>query len=64
MDKQQLAAFDAVGFMMEYELGDMHPDEIIDGFQSLLDAGLIPHLQGSYQRMAQQLLDAGQIKRR
>ena len=56
MDKIGIA-----GQLMAYESGEMEEPEVIALFQFLLDSGMIDHLQGSYQRMAQQLLDAGLV---
>jgi hypothetical protein len=56
MDKIGIA-----GQIMAYESGELEEPEVIALFQFLLDSGMIDHLQGSYQRMGQQLLDAGLI---
>ena len=56
MDKMGIA-----GQLMAYESGELEEPEVIALFQFLLDSGMVYHLQGSYQRMAQQLLDAGLI---
>ena len=56
MDKIGIA-----GQLMAYESGEMEEPEVIALFQFLLDSGMIDHLQGSYQRMAQQLIDAGLV---
>ena len=53
--------FDEVAFIMEYEDGSLSDDEMIEGFQHLLDSGTVWHLQGSYGRTARALLDAGLI---
>ena len=53
--------FDEVAFIMEYEDGSLSDDEMIEGFQHLLDYGTVWHLQGSYGRTARALLDAGLI---
>ena len=50
---------DTVGFIMAYEDGQLEEDEIIQGFQNLIDQGLAWTLQGSYGRMARALIDAG-----
>ena len=52
---------DIVGKIIEYETGTMTEEAEVEFFQELLDTGTIHHLQGSYQRMAQTLLDAGLI---
>jgi hypothetical protein len=51
--------FDTVGFIMAYEDGELSQDEIVEGFQHLIDTGLAWKLQGSYGRAAQRLIDAG-----
>lgn len=53
--------FDAVTFIMAYEGGELDDDEVIDGFQHLLDAGTVWQLQGHYGRTAAALLQAGMI---
>ena len=53
---------DTVSQIMAYENGEMEQSEMIAFFQFLLDSGMIYSLQGSYQRTAQQLLDAGLIE--
>jgi len=56
--------FDVVSAIMDYESGNMTEEDAIEFFQHLLDTGTIYSLQGSYQRTAQSLLDAGLIVRR
>ena len=56
--------FDVVGFIMDFEGGEASDEQIIDGFQHLLDDGTVWTLQGSYGRMAQALLDRGLIHQR
>ena len=53
---------DTVSQIMAYENGEMEEPEMIAFFQFLLDSGMIYSLQGSYQRTAQQLIDAGLIE--
>jgi uncharacterized protein YfeS len=48
--------------MMDYESGEMDGVDVIDFFQYLVDTGIINHLQGSYQRTAHQLLEAGMLE--
>ena len=53
---------DTVSQIMAYENGEMEEPEMIAFFQFLLDSGMIYSLQGSYQRTAQQLIEAGLIE--
>jgi len=46
-------------FIMAYEDGSLDEDEIIVGFQKLIDNGMAWTLQGSYGRMAVSLIEAG-----
>lgn len=47
--------------IIAYESGEMDEDEMIEFFQELVSTGDINHLQGSYSRQAQSLIDAGLI---
>lgn len=51
--------FDVVGFVMAFEGGELEEKQIIEGFQHLINSGLAWSLQGSYGRMAQELIDKG-----
>ena len=53
--------FDSLAFIMDYEGGELSDDEIIAGFQELVNSGLAWSLQGSYGRMARALINAGYI---
>ena len=53
---------DNLEFIMDYENGECTEDEIIVGFQEMIDSGLAWELQGSYGRMAKGLLEAGLCK--
>lgn len=53
--------FNAVHFIMDFEAGALEEDEVIEGFQHMLDTGIVWQLQGSYQRMATAYLEAGLI---
>ena len=53
---------DTVSQIMAYENGEMEEPEMIAFFQFLLDSGMIYSLQGSYQRTAQHLIEAGLIE--
>jgi hypothetical protein len=50
---------DSLDFIMAYEAGELSTQEVIDGFQQLIDSGLVWKLQGSYQRAAIDLIRAG-----
>lgn len=51
--------FDSVGFIMDYEEGELGQDEVVAGFQHLIDSGLAYQLQGSYGRTATRLIEQG-----
>ena len=53
---------DIVGKIMAFEQGELENEEVYNLFQFLLDSGMIHSLQGSYQRMAEELLLAGVIQ--
>jgi hypothetical protein len=53
---------DIVGKIMAFEEGELENEEVYALFQFLLDSGMIYSLQGSYQRMAEDLLLAGVIQ--
>ena len=53
---------DIVGKIMAFEQGELDNEEVYSLFQFLLDSGMIHSLQGSYQRMAEELLLAGVIQ--
>jgi rubrerythrin/predicted RNA-binding Zn-ribbon protein involved in translation (DUF1610 family) len=55
---------DLVNKIMQYEDGGMDQDEIVEFFQELIDSGTIHHLQGSYGRVAEQLIRQGLCHRR
>ena len=47
--------------IIAYESGQLDEQETIDFIQSLVTSGTIYHLQGSYQRLAEQLIEAGLV---
>lgn len=48
-----------VSRIMDYEQGLMSEEEMVDLFQDLIDSGVIWSLQGSYSRVARQLIKSG-----
>lgn len=55
---------DTLDFIMRFESGDIVDEqEIYDGFQQLIDSGLVWQLQGTYGRTAAMLIDAGYCHR-
>jgi len=56
-------AFDTLDFIMRFEGDGMPEDELIAGFQNLIDSGLAWSLQGCYGRMAASLIEAGHCHR-
>jgi len=44
---------------LAYEAGELDEDQIVAGFQQLIDSGLVWQLQGHYGRTAKALIDAG-----
>lgn len=59
MKANESTQFNTVGFIMNFESGNCSADEIIEGFQHLIDTGTVWHLQGAYGRTAQSLIEAG-----
>jgi len=53
--------YDYVSAISAYESGELDDSATIELFDYLLRSGVIYALQGSYQRMAQALIDAGEI---
>ena len=55
-------SMDVTGKIIAFEQGELSNEEVYSLFQFLLDSGMIYSLQGSYQRMAEDLLMAGKIE--
>lgn len=53
--------YDVVGNIIDFETGELDDDGVIVLFQHLVDSGQAWSLQGSYGRMATQLIEAGYI---
>jgi hypothetical protein len=53
--------FDAVAFIMDAEGGDMDWEEYLAGMAQMIARGIVWHLQGSWQRAARSLIEAGHI---
>ena len=48
-----------IEFIMKFEEGEATEEEVIEGFQEMIDSGLVWGLQGMYGRTAADLIDAG-----
>lgn len=55
--------FDSMGFIIAYESGECTEEEVVEGFQHLINNGLAWTLQGSYGRTAMSLINAGYCTR-
>ena len=58
-DVQEKEKFNVVDFVMAYEGDHLNDEEIIKGFQHLIDSGLAWQLQGHYGRTAMALIETG-----
>lgn len=56
---KQLKPLDCASLLADYESGELTEDECIDGFQQLIDSGVVWTLQGRYGRTAASLIRAG-----
>ena len=59
IQQPETEAFDQLGFIMADEDGELDDEQLIEGFQHLIDNGLAWSLQGCYGREAKQLIEAG-----
>ncbi len=55
---------DIINCIMRFENGEMEDKEIVTLFQKLIDTGIIYSLQGTYQRIAENLIKAGLCENR
>lgn len=55
--------FDVAGFIIAFENGELDRDQIVEGFQHLVDTGLAWQLQGAYGRTATALIEQGEVTR-
>lgn len=51
--------FNSVDFIIGYEAGALGEEEVVEGFQQLIDSGIVWSLQGHYGRTAATLINAG-----
>lgn len=51
---------DTVSFIMGYEADELTHEEVVEGFQKLIDSGIVWNLQGSYGRKARELIASGE----
>lgn len=50
-----------LNFIMAFEGGELESrDELVEGFQSLIDSGIVWDLQGTYGRTAMALIESGE----
>ena len=52
--------FDTVGFIIAFEAGELDNEQAVEGFQHLIDTGLVWQLQGAYGRTAAVLIHSGE----
>lgn len=56
--------YNLVGAIMDYECGEMESmDQVLELFSHLIKSGKIYHLQGSYGRAANTLVETGHLDR-
>lgn len=55
--------FDVVGFIMDWENAVISEEEVIKGFQQLINSGVVWTLNGRYGKTANYLINAGLCKR-
>jgi hypothetical protein len=49
-----------LAFIVAYENGEItEPEDLVNGFQLLIDSGIVWHLQGHYGRVAHEFISTG-----
>ena len=56
--------WDELDFIMDWEDGQCSDEQVIEGFQHLIDNGHAWQLQGAYGRMATELIENGYCKKK
>lgn len=51
----------AIDIIEDVDGTEYHEEVILEAYQTLVDSGVILHMQGSLQRTAQMLIDAGYL---
>jgi hypothetical protein len=62
MENTTAKEFDVVGFIMDFEGGDITEAQIVEGMQYLINTGQAWSLQGFYGRTAEGLIEHGFCK--
>lgn len=62
-DKTGTKEFDLVGYIMDYESGNMGDARTLELFSHLIKTGQAWTLQGHYSRTAKSLIDVGHISK-
>jgi hypothetical protein len=60
--KMTRETFNMYQSIIAFENGELDQDEVVELFQILLDTGFILNLQGSYHRIARDLIDEGLVE--
>jgi hypothetical protein len=62
MSKQAITTDTAIDWIIDYESGEMNPEDTLILFQHLVDTGQAWTLQGNYGRSAAAFINHGYIK--
>ena len=60
-EKKSMAKFDEVGYIIAYEQGELRGNKVLKLFSHLIKTGKAYSLQGSYGRMASNLIERGYL---